>query len=177
MELNFEERVTELEGLLQQRQTELSALIEEEHQLEREVRAESKKKAHLRTELNGLVCERARLNLETSQGLEVLSEAREGLRSALKHLEVEDTHQYKQQCNYLDISSLVNREEVRAAASNAVIFGSLRTKQERKRKKEAALREIKDGLASAKQRSQTENETAIKTKRCTDNTIPLTPTR
>lgn len=125
MELNFEERVTTLETLLEQRQEDLSALSREKSLLEAESGEEFKLQLQLTSKLKAASFEKARLVSEIAQGQVALRDEDERLRSALVDLRREEDLAYRKYCSVLEISTLIDQEKGRTGKRRATLFGSL----------------------------------------------------
>ncbi|QDZ23374.1 hypothetical protein HOP50_10g59120 [Chloropicon primus] len=165
MELKFEERVTELEGLLESREKDLAVLLGEKESLMKEALEWSKTKVRLEIKLNSLARERADLILVLSQGQATLAEEEDHLQSAQSLLKVEGELAYKQHCSALEVSRLIEEEGDRTSGGRASLFSGFLPMQERAKQKQQSLDETRKRVATAEQDREARKIEMVNTRR------------
>lgn len=165
MELNFEERVAELERLLGQRQEDLSNLVRERKEVEKKLKVESALQMKLQHKLNAASCEKANLLLALSRSQKEIRDEEECLQSALRSRKWQEEVAFKNFCNSRKIMKIFDEEEERVTRAKAILLKSTAPIEKRAARMESTFKDKKQVVNQASQALRDQKVRLTKTKR------------
>mmetsp|Transcript_3766 Transcript_3766/g.9767 ORF Transcript_3766/g.9767 Transcript_3766/m.9767 type:complete len:256 (+) Transcript_3766:343-1110(+) len=165
MELNFEERVTELEVLLQQRQEDFSQLSRERKKVEAELQCVLGGKSAAQHKLYAVSCEKADLQLTISRGKALLCEEKERLHSAMRRKNLEAGLAFRTHCLSSKALKLLHEEGERAEGAKSLFNSILLPMQAEAIRKQKDLQKLEQDVSAAARGLREESNIKANTKR------------